>query len=111
MLLLSRTALDGSMERGKLGREPAPSPTVVGKRTSEVDKVAKAQVTPNPIPFRRDANLCPASYSLCPAELNGGCCPERYACETDSCYATTPATASACGKAGWYGCDIKFNGK
>ena len=92
--------------------DPAPTPTVVSKRTLvEVDKIAKAQVTPNPIPFRRDANLCPASYSLCPASLNGGCCLNGYACETDSCYATTQPAASACGRVGWYACAIQFNGE
>ncbi|KAL1835939.1 hypothetical protein VTJ49DRAFT_5851 [Mycothermus thermophilus] len=69
-----------------------------------------AQVTPPPsLPFQRlarrdDNGSCPTDHSLCPAELDGGCCPSRYACASDSCYATTAGPTTACGKSGYYAC-------
>ncbi|KAL2265750.1 hypothetical protein VTJ83DRAFT_6850 [Remersonia thermophila] len=69
-----------------------------------------AQVTPPPsLPFQRlarrdDEASCPTEHSLCPGELNGGCCPSQYACASDSCYATTAGPTTACGKSGYYAC-------
>jgi hypothetical protein len=59
---------------------------------------------------KRDATDCGADYNLCPASLNGGCCPTDRVCGTDSCYATTAAPASACGSAGYVACGIAQGG-
>ncbi|KAJ9149419.1 hypothetical protein NKR23_g4382 [Pleurostoma richardsiae] len=60
---------------------------------------------------RRDAaSVCPTKYSLCPASLDGGCCPDGYACAASSCYATTAATASACGRVGYFACGADVGG-
>lgn len=37
---------------------------------------------------------CPASYYLCPASFNYGCCLTGYGCATNACYVTTPSTAT-----------------
>jgi hypothetical protein len=37
---------------------------------------------------------CPASYYLCPASFNYGCCLSGYGCATNACYVTTPSTAT-----------------
>ncbi|KAI1135819.1 hypothetical protein F5Y05DRAFT_161994 [Hypoxylon sp. FL0543] len=55
---------------------------------------------------KRDASCQASGYTLCPASVNGGCCPENYACAVSSCYATTAGPTSACGSAGWYNCPI-----
>ena len=75
-----------------------------------VHRVAKAQITAPPL-LRRDGAVCQADHSLCPESLGGGCCPSRYACATDSCYATTAAIASACGKEGWFACPAADSGE
>ncbi|KAI8634480.1 hypothetical protein F5Y19DRAFT_212650 [Xylariaceae sp. FL1651] len=46
------------------------------------------------------------NYSLCPASVGGGCCPDNFACGTLSCYATTAGPTSACGKYGYYSCPL-----
>ncbi|KAK1829271.1 hypothetical protein QBC39DRAFT_357105 [Podospora conica] len=77
-----------------------------------VHRVAKAQITPPPslLPRDGDGAVCQADHSLCPESLGGGCCPSRYACATDACYATTAAIASACGKEGWFACPAADSG-
>ncbi|KAI1106404.1 hypothetical protein F4804DRAFT_42227 [Jackrogersella minutella] len=55
---------------------------------------------------KRDASCQISGYSLCPASVNGGCCPEGYACAVSSCYATTAGPTSACGTAGYYNCPL-----
>jgi hypothetical protein len=91
-----------------LGREATASH--VGRQKKDlIHRVAKAQVTPHVA--RRDDSTCQADYSLCPASLSGGCCPNAYECETDSCYATTAGTTSACGKAGWFWCPASDSGE
>jgi hypothetical protein len=47
-------------------------------------------------PQKRDATLCPTSYSLCPASLGGDCCPTDLSCGTSSCYPTTAAGPVQC---------------
>lgn len=37
---------------------------------------------------------CPASYYLCPASFNYGCCLTGYGCATNACYVTTPSTTT-----------------
>ncbi|KAK5661384.1 hypothetical protein OQA88_11283 [Cercophora sp. LCS_1] len=71
-------------------------------------RVAKAQITPGPL-VRKDAT-CPTDHSACPETLGGGCCPSRYECATDSCYATTAGITSACGKEGYFACGAADSG-
>jgi hypothetical protein len=59
---------------------------------------------------RRDSSSCATNNYLCPSSLNGGCCPNRYACETDSCVATTAGTTSACGRQAYHACGIEVGG-
>ena len=75
-----------------------------------VHRVAKAQITAAPL-LRRDGAVCQAGHSSCAASVGGGCCPSRYECATDSCYATTAAITSACGKEGWFACPAADSGK
>jgi hypothetical protein len=93
-----------------LGREVGASQ--VGKRHKDVEhRVEKAQAHITALPAfarKREATMCASDYSLCPASLDGGCCPQRYGCATDACYATTAGTASACGKVGFYDCPISL---
>ena len=90
------------------GREATASHA--GRRTKDlIHRLAKAQITAGP--ERRDDGVCPTDYSACPATLNGGCCPSAYACATDSCYATTAGTSTACGKAGFFACAISAGGE
>lgn len=76
-----------------------------------VHRVAKAQITAPPSLLPRDGAVCPTDHSLCPDTLGGGCCPSRYACAADSCYATTAAIASACGQEGWFACPAADSGE
>ncbi|OIW27669.1 hypothetical protein CONLIGDRAFT_443937 [Coniochaeta ligniaria NRRL 30616] len=92
-----------------LGREA--TATHVGKRHKDlVHRVEKMQAQITAYPKKRDATVCPSSYDLCPATLNGGCCPPRYGCATDACYATTAGTQSACSMAGYYNCGAAVGG-
>ncbi|KAK0740144.1 hypothetical protein B0T18DRAFT_202826 [Schizothecium vesticola] len=75
-----------------------------------VHRVAKAQITAPPSLRPRDGAVCPSDHSLCPESLGGDCCPSRYACAADSCYATTAAIASACGQEGWFACPAADSG-
>lgn len=59
---------------------------------------------------KRD-ETCPASYSLCPASLNGGCCSSGYTCGSDACYKSTTAPPSACGKENYFPCPSDVGGK
>jgi hypothetical protein len=59
---------------------------------------------------KRDATECPEDYQMCPASLNGGCCPNDRVCGMSSCIATTAAPASACGLAGYIPCAIADGG-
>ena len=83
-----------------VGREASASHA--GRQGKNVHRIPKAQVTAHPL--RRDEGTCSTEYSLCAASLSGGCCPSRYACATDSCYATTAGPTTACGKAGYFPC-------
>ncbi|KAI0834238.1 hypothetical protein F5Y06DRAFT_173768 [Hypoxylon sp. FL0890] len=55
---------------------------------------------------KRDASCQVSGYTVCPASVNGGCCPENYACAVSSCYATTAGPTSACGTEGYYNCPL-----
>ncbi|KAK0705417.1 hypothetical protein B0H67DRAFT_383272 [Lasiosphaeris hirsuta] len=78
------------------------------QRRDLIHRVAKAQVTAHPL--RRDTSTCATDHSLCPDSVGGGCCPSRYECATDSCYATTAGVTSACGKTGWFACPAADSG-
>ncbi|KAB5585516.1 hypothetical protein GE09DRAFT_1048624 [Coniochaeta sp. 2T2.1] len=92
-----------------LGREA--TATHVGKRHVDlVHKVEKLEARVTAYPKKRDASICPSSYNLCPASMNGGCCPPRYGCETDACYATTAGTQTACDMTGYYNCGASAGG-
>lgn len=83
-----------------VGREASASHA--GRQGKNVHRIPKAQVTAHPL--RRDEGTCATEYTLCAASLSGGCCPSRYACATDSCYATTAGPTTACGKSGYFPC-------
>ncbi|KAK4242139.1 hypothetical protein C8A03DRAFT_11631 [Achaetomium macrosporum] len=84
-----------------LGRETLAShPGKLWRKS--VHQIAKAQVTAHPA--RRDEGTCPTEHTSCPASLNGGCCPSRYACAVDSCYATTAGPTTACERANYFAC-------
>ncbi|KAI1769923.1 hypothetical protein F4818DRAFT_308892 [Hypoxylon cercidicola] len=55
---------------------------------------------------KREASCQQEGYNLCPASVDGGCCPDGYACAVSSCYATTAGPTTACGRAGYYNCPI-----
>ncbi|KAI2463840.1 hypothetical protein F4781DRAFT_99615 [Annulohypoxylon bovei var. microspora] len=55
---------------------------------------------------KREASCQESNYYLCSASVNGGCCPEGYACAVSSCYATTAGPTSACGTEGYYNCPL-----
>lgn len=61
-------------------------------------------------PQKRDATICPANYSLCPASLSGGCCPTDLSCGTSSCYPTTTAPAQCTISPGYIACDLDQGG-
>ncbi|AEO61983.1 hypothetical protein MYCTH_2312835 [Thermothelomyces thermophilus ATCC 42464] len=74
----------------------------VGREWNDVHRIPKARVTAHPV--RRDEGTCPAEHTSCAASLGGDCCPSRYACAVDSCYATTAGPTTACGREGYYAC-------
>lgn len=62
-------------------------------------------------PQKRDATICPTSYSLCPTSLGGGCCPTDASCGTSSCYPTTAAGPVQCSAfPGYFACGIDQGG-
>ena len=84
----------------------------VGRQRKDVllDRIAKAQVTAHPA--RRDeGGSCSVDHVLCPASLNGGCCPSLHACATDYCYATAAAPTTACARPGYAACAAEEGGK
>ncbi|KAK4120013.1 hypothetical protein N657DRAFT_580714 [Parathielavia appendiculata] len=83
-----------------LGREASGSHAA--RQWKDVHRIPKAQVTAHPA--RRQEGTCPTEHTLCAASFSGGCCPSRYACAVDSCYATTAGPATACGLAGYFAC-------
>jgi hypothetical protein len=63
-------------------------------------------------PQKRDATICPTSYSLCPDSLSGDCCPTGSSCGVSSCYPTTAAAAAQCsGSPGYIACGIDEGGR
>jgi hypothetical protein len=61
---------------------------------------------------KRDATICPTSYSLCPASLSGGCCPTGSSCGVSSCYPTTAAAPAQCSDPpGYIACGIDEGGR
>ncbi len=77
------------------------------RRTDGVRRVDKIFVTTQL--ERRDDGVCPTNYSLCPASLGGGCCPDSYGCETDSCIETARPTCR--GNPGYAPCGIDVGGQ
>jgi hypothetical protein len=61
--------------------------------------------------LRRDTTVCPVSATACAASLSGGCCPNNYACATDSCYATTRGPQTCNGRVNYYACANDVGGK
>ena len=63
--------------------------------------------------LKRADEACLEGYYLCGESLGGNCCPDQYACATDSCYATTqdPRTWTCAGTIGWYPCGFDVGGK
>ncbi len=60
---------------------------------------------------KRDATVCPADYQLCPASLNGGCCPSNSICDMSSCLPNTAAPGKACGMASYIPCGLDVGGR
>ncbi|KAH6622763.1 hypothetical protein F5144DRAFT_656358 [Chaetomium tenue] len=87
-----------------LGRDASASH--VGREWRDVHRIPKAQITAHLGLMRRDDGACPTEHTSCAPSLNGGCCPSRYACAVDSCYATTAGPTTACGQAGYYACTV-----
>lgn len=83
------------------------------RRRDGVHRVPKAEgfITDAPHLGKRDQTICPTSYSLCPADLSGGCCGDGYSCAVDSCYATTHGPVTCGGKEGYHACGVEFGGK
>lgn len=104
---MRRPPLMASLLAMARGREAGSPDTVLQDTIHRVDKIY-VQV----LLHRRASSVCSSNYSPCPATLNGGCCPENYECATDSCYATTAGTNSACGTMlGFYPCPISDGGE
>jgi hypothetical protein len=63
-------------------------------------------------PQKRDATICPTSYSLCPASVGGGCCPTDLSCGSSSCYPTTAAPPAQCANSpGLIACGLDQGGR
>ncbi|KAI1129865.1 hypothetical protein F5Y10DRAFT_290488 [Nemania abortiva] len=60
----------------------------------------------NPLHAKRKAVCQVSGWSLCPASVGGGCCPDNFECDTASCYATTAGPTSCNGQTGYYNCPI-----
>lgn len=43
-----------------------------------------------PVGVKNTITSCPASYYLCPAEMNFGCCQTGMGCAPNACYSTAP---------------------
>ncbi|RFU82102.1 hypothetical protein TARUN_104 [Trichoderma arundinaceum] len=64
------------------------------RRHDGVHRVPKSpQVTQPAMLLQRRDNVCGVDMKLCPASLGGNCCPEAYACGTNSCYSTASSTS------------------
>ncbi|KAK4162178.1 hypothetical protein QBC43DRAFT_79298 [Cladorrhinum sp. PSN259] len=95
---------------GLVGQEVSASH--VGREMKDVvHRIPKAQVTAGPL-LRRDGDepTCATDFHACPSSLGGNCCPSRYACAVDSCYATTAGPVTGCASAGFYPCGTAQGG-
>ncbi|KAK3989581.1 hypothetical protein QBC44DRAFT_342482 [Cladorrhinum sp. PSN332] len=81
------------------------------ERNDVLHRVAKAQVTARPL-LKRDGNdpTCATDHHSCPSSLGGNCCPSRYDCALDSCYATTSGPTTGCNKTGFFSCPAAAGG-
>ena len=70
---------------------------------------------------KRDVQICPENYQLCPRSVDGGCCPNGRSCGISSCYASTASKAStvstassapafACNILGYIACPVDEGG-
>jgi hypothetical protein len=81
------------------------------KRYDGVHRIEKeSQITQAAGLGRRAEEQCATSMKLCPASLNGGCCPENYDCAKESCQATTKGPSTCGTKIGWHVCDPVYGG-
>lgn len=95
-----------------IGRNPLQQIQQLQQQRRDADvvhRVPKAQITPPPVVRgdvlrRLEGATCATEHHMCPPEMNGGCCPDRYACAFDSCYATTAGPTTACEKANYFAC-------
>ncbi|KAI1826816.1 hypothetical protein F4861DRAFT_536582 [Xylaria intraflava] len=63
--------------------------------------------SPNFLPLAKRKAVCAqTSWSLCPASVGGGCCPDNFDCGTSSCYATTAGPTSCNGQFNFYSCPL-----
>ncbi|WZH39274.1 uncharacterized protein QYS62_000183 [Fusarium acuminatum] len=79
------------------------------RRHDGVHRIEKeAQITKAAGLARRAEEQCATSMKLCPASLNGGCCPENYDCAKESCQATTKGPSTCGTKIGWHVCEAVY---
>ncbi|KAL7943740.1 hypothetical protein V8C42DRAFT_100380 [Trichoderma barbatum] len=65
------------------------------RRYDGIHRVTKSpQISQPAMLLQRKDDICGLDMKLCPAGLGGNCCPENYACATNSCYSTTSSTTS-----------------
>lgn len=126
----SGTLNDGSLDRGvqkvvEEQRIALPAPTIKSTVTVSYPKITEGpslvkrklgsihwDMIHNGIQGqKRDATSCPADYNLCPQSMNGGCCPTDRVCGTSSCFPSSAAPASACGRSGYVACGIPEGGE
>ncbi|KAL6793712.1 hypothetical protein GGI42DRAFT_345861 [Trichoderma sp. SZMC 28013] len=62
------------------------------------------QITQPAMLLQRKDDVCGVGMKLCPANLGGNCCPENYACATDSCYSTRTTTSTSSLPSHTYSC-------
>ncbi|KAI1173023.1 hypothetical protein F4777DRAFT_481260 [Nemania sp. FL0916] len=73
----------------------------------KVHWVEKRVVVARQVRHVKRKEVCqPEGWSLCPASVGGGCCPDNFECGTSSCFATTAGPTSCHGTAGWYNCPL-----
>ncbi|KAH8179027.1 hypothetical protein LIA77_00546 [Sarocladium implicatum] len=80
-------------------------------RHQGADDENMAYITAPPALRAREENkVCGTGLRMCPSSASGGCCPDKYSCGTDSCYATS-TEPSTCGTlVGWRPCANVYGG-
>ncbi|UKZ81819.1 hypothetical protein TrVFT333_009595 [Trichoderma virens FT-333] len=75
------------------------------RRYDGTHRMAKLpQITQPAVLLQRKDDVCGVGMKLCPANLGGNCCPENYACATNSCYSTASSTSTSSASSYTYAC-------